>query len=554
MIVTQEGRVIVVYDGHGSGQQIRWRDRGRSWQGAEGSYLAGDAPNDRPASLATFSSGGEQHAWLVSSGYAFASDAGEVYTSRIQLWRLSNLDAAGGPSIGNAVTLDPSTANLRVDLAVHGGEGALVWTRRTPAGTYEVVAARLAGTGPTLSNEQVLVSNAHAEATATLVYAAGAMRAVVANAGDLGMWTFNGSSWSGGMTSAAVATTARPSAVEVGSDVLVAAESGSAVRIHNLSGSTGEETFSGYGQPTIASNGSRAWVFMVDSSDDLVSYELAGGAWGTRRTEISNEGRLAWPNALRGVKDGKLRVLLDGADCTERNRNPVLYLERPAAGSSMPPPSGEVRVSVGNVSVTEGNRDSVNARFRLSLSEASSRRVTVSYRTSDGSAVAGNDYTAKSGTATFSAGTTSKTVSVAVLGDRRDEPNEEFFLQLSNPNRAVLGDARGVATIVDNDAPRALATVKVRRLAKRLAVSGTVRPSLAGRHVRTTLFRKRAGRFVQVAVKTPVLRESLSAGTREVSSYKTRLRRPKQGRCKVVTKVARRGQLRGTKAVRYFKC
>jgi hypothetical protein len=178
----------------------------------------------------------------------------------------------------------------------------------------------------------------------------------------------------------------------------------------------------------------------------------------------------------------------------------------------------------------------------------------VNYRTSDGSAVASNDYTAKSGTATFAAGTTSKTVSVAVLGDRRDEPNEEFFLQLSDPNRATLGDARGVATIVDNDAPRALATVKVRRLAKRLAVSGTVRPSLAGRHVRTTLFRKRAGRFVQIAVKTPVLHESLSAGTREVSRYKTRLRRPKRGRCKVVTKVARRGQLRGTKAVRYFKC
>jgi hypothetical protein len=555
MIVTDEGRVIVVYDTHGSGQQIRWRNRGGSWQGNDDNgYIPGDFSNDRTASLAIFGSGAQEQALLVWSGYAVANSDGVEFSSTIQMARLTNLDATGGPTIGPVRTLEPPGHNMRVDFAVQGGTGVLAWTRRNGA-SFEVVTATLDpdAASPALANRTLLYSNADEEATATLVPASGGVRAVVANGGNLEMWTHGGAaSWSKASSSASVSSSARPSAVVVGGDVLVAADSSGGARVHNLSGSGNEGSFPG-DQPTIATNGAKAWVFLIDSGD-LVSHELSAGNWSGPRVEFEGQGQ-AWPNALRVVEDGKLRVLLDGTDCPDvRNQNPVLYYER-AAGGSTPPPPGEVRVSVGDVGVTEGNSGSVTARFRLSLSEPASRRVTVSYHTVNGSAVAGSDYTAKSGTASFSVGTTSKTVGVAVHGDRRNEPNEEFFLRLSNPTRATLGKGRGVATIVDNDAPRARATVKVRRLAKRLALRGTVRPSLAGRHVTTTLFRKRGGRFVKVAVKTPILRESLSADVAGgVSTYKTRVRRPKRGRCKVVTKVARRGQLRGSKAVRYFKC
>lgn len=556
MVVTDDGRVIAVYDGHGSGQQIRWRNRGGSWQGNNlNGYIPGDFPNDRTASLAIFGSGAEEQALLVWSGYALADSDGEEFSSTIQMVRLTDLDATGGPTIGPVRTLQPPGANMRVDVAVQGGTGVLAWTRRNGT-SFEVVAATLDANAaaPALSNVAVLYSNADEEATATLVPASGGVRAVVANGGDLEMWTHGGgASWTKASASASVSSSARPSAAVVGGDVLVAADSSGGARVHNLTGSGNEGSLSG-DQPTIATNGTKAWVFSIDSGD-LVSHELSSGDWSGPSVEIAGQGH-AWPNALRDVDDGKLRVLLDGTDCPDvRNQNPVLYYERPAAGGSTPPPSGDVRASVGDVSVTEGNSGSVTARFRLSLSEAASRRVTVRYQTVNGSAVAPGDYTAKSGTLSFTAGTTNKTVGVAVRGDGRNEPNEHFFLELSNPNGATLGSARGVATIVDNDAARARATVKVRRLAKRLAVSGTVRPSLAGRHVTLTLFRKRHGRFVKVAVKTPVLRESLSAGTRSgVSAYKTRVRRPKRGRCKVVTKVPRRGDLRGTKAIRFFRC
>ena len=556
MIVTEGGRVIVVYDGHGSGQQIRWRDSGGSWQGALDSYVPGDFANDRTASLALFNSGGSQEALLVWSGYAVANNDGVEFTSTVQMLRLTNLDASGGPSIGPVRTLVPAGTNMRVDFAVHGGRGALVWTRRNGGG-FEVVTAWLSSLDdatPTLVDSAVLYSNASEEATATLVPSAGGMRAVVANGGDLEMWTYGSGSWNRGSASTAVSSSARPSATVVGGDILAAAASGSSVRVHNLSGGGGTETFSGYRQPTIASNGTRAWVFMLDSSDDLVSYELSGGSWGNERAEIEGQGELGWPNALRTVNDGKLRVLVDGADCSERNRNPVLYYERSASGSA-PPPSGGVSVSVGDASVTEGNTTAVTARFRLRLSEASSDEVTVRYQTSDGSAVAGSDYTAKSGTTTFSPGVTTKTVGVKVRGDRTNEGNEHFFLNLSDPGGATLSNARGTATIVDNDGARTLtATVSVRRLASRLRITGFVSPALMGRRVSTTLWRKRHGRFVKVATRSPILRAPLTSGSGDLSKYKALVRRPKRGRCKVVTKVARTSRRRGTKAVRYFHC
>ena len=103
-------------------------------------------------------------------------------------------------------------------------------------------------------------------------------------------------------------------------------------------------------------------------------------------------------------------------------------------------------------SVTEGDAGSKNATFLVTLSAASADTVTVDYATADSSATAPADYAASSGTLTFAPGETSKTVSVAVMGDTMDEHHETFFLNLSNPSNAGLTELRGIATILDNDA------------------------------------------------------------------------------------------------------
>ena len=80
----------------------------------------------------------------------------------------------------------------------------------------------------------------------------------------------------------------------------------------------------------------------------------------------------------------------------------------------------------------EGNAVTT-AMFTVTLSQASSQTVTLQYATADGTAVAGSDYTAVSGTLTFAPGETVKNVAVPIADDAVDEPNEDFTLGLSSP-------------------------------------------------------------------------------------------------------------------------
>jgi Calx-beta domain/FG-GAP-like repeat/FG-GAP repeat len=119
-----------------------------------------------------------------------------------------------------------------------------------------------------------------------------------------------------------------------------------------------------------------------------------------------------------------------------------------------PPPLPSVRIN--DVTVTEGHTGTAPAVFTVSLSHAFTEPVTVNYATAGGSAAAGSDYQAASGTLTFAPGETTKTVTVLVNGDRVPEPNEPsdaFFVNLSSPTNATLVDGQGFGIIVD-DEPR----------------------------------------------------------------------------------------------------
>ncbi len=109
-------------------------------------------------------------------------------------------------------------------------------------------------------------------------------------------------------------------------------------------------------------------------------------------------------------------------------------------------------ISVSDASAAEGEVGSTAASFTVSLSYAVNHPVTVDYTTADGTAVAGIDYAASSGTVTFEPGETNKTVTVSVLGDAIDELDETFALNLSSAANASLSDTQGTGTILDDDA------------------------------------------------------------------------------------------------------
>jgi Calx-beta domain len=110
------------------------------------------------------------------------------------------------------------------------------------------------------------------------------------------------------------------------------------------------------------------------------------------------------------------------------------------------------RISINDVTITEGDSGQTAFQFTVSLDRAQPGRVTVDFATGDGTATAPDDYAATVGTLTFAAGETAKTVTVQVNGDTTAEPNETFTVNLSNAvGNATIADAQGVGTIVDDD-------------------------------------------------------------------------------------------------------
>ena len=115
---------------------------------------------------------------------------------------------------------------------------------------------------------------------------------------------------------------------------------------------------------------------------------------------------------------------------------------------------GPAALSVADARAEEATGATVD--FTVTLSRAASRPVTVDYATSDGTATAGADYTATSGTLTFAAGASSQTVAVPVLDDIHDDDGETFTLTFFNPSGAWIADGQATGTIENSDPlPRA---------------------------------------------------------------------------------------------------
>ena len=99
----------------------------------------------------------------------------------------------------------------------------------------------------------------------------------------------------------------------------------------------------------------------------------------------------------------------------------------------------------------EGDAGQVQIIFTVSLSSVSGESVQVNYATANGTATAGSDYVATTGTVTFAPGVTEQSVIVSVLGDVAVENIESFLVKLSNPVNVQLGDDTASGVIIDNE-------------------------------------------------------------------------------------------------------
>ena len=162
-----------------------------------------------------------------------------------------------------------------------------------------------------------------------------------------------------------------------------------------------------------------------------------------------------------GQESGTIRIPLLDDRIYEPNETFTIRFSNPQ-GAALPDdeavgtiveddPEPELRVR--DASAAE---DRSQILFSAELTSASSRTMTVSWRTSDGDATAGADYTASEGVLSIAAGSLSGRVSVPLLADMLDEADETFTLELSQPRGVTLANTRATGTILDDDAEPAL--------------------------------------------------------------------------------------------------
>ena len=354
----------------------------------------------------------------------------------------------------------PGTYHLRFN--ANGG-----WTRLATSGPIEVPP------GPTLRVNDVSVTEGQAgtaQATFTVTLSpANATQTVTVNYA-----TANGTAVAGSdYVAAAGALTFDPS---VTSRTISVAISGDATFEQN------ETFFVNLSQPVNAVFGDAQGAGTIVNDDQAVTPTLTAGpatvqSGGTITAIVANgPGNLRdWvglfainapdtPNLgwwyLDGTKNIPVQPLSEGTVVFTAPSTPGTYQVRFFAngGYTRLATSGSIEVlpgptlRVNDVSVTEGHTGTAQATFTVTLSPANATQaVTVAYTTANGSATAGSDYVATNGTLIFDPSVTSRTISVAINGDATYEPNETFFVNLSQPVNAVIGDAQGAGTILNDD-------------------------------------------------------------------------------------------------------
>jgi hypothetical protein len=278
------------------------------------------------------------------------------------------------------------------------------------------------------------------------------------------------------------ASTRQTITVEVLGDLLDENDETFFVNLSNLSGATFEDS---QGRGTITDDdpppaltiddvtvaegnaGTVEAVFTVSLSAAsglpvTVDYSTADGSATAADVDyLSTAGSLNFPP---GTISQTLNVTINGDTVVEENETVLVNLSN-ATSATMGDNQGtgtilnddELTISIGDVTVTEGNGGAVDAVFVVALSAASDQPVTVEYATTDDTATAGLDYVAISpATLTFGIGMITRPITITIYSDLLDELDETFFVNLSNPSSGTIFDGQGLGTITDDDDPPAL--------------------------------------------------------------------------------------------------
>lgn len=191
--------------------------------------------------------------------------------------------------------------------------------------------------------------------------------------------------------------------------------------------------------------------------DVTVDYATANGTAEAGVDYTAANGTLTIP---AGQLSGAIEVTISGDGAEEPDETFFVNLANPVnasisdgqgRGTIQNDDLGLPRLSINDVDAEEGDAGVALVRFTVSLSRVNGQDVTVHYATSDGMALAGEDYNETHGDLRIPAGQLSATLEVWIRGDASFEPDETFFVTLNNPVGANLLDDRGTGTLRNDD-------------------------------------------------------------------------------------------------------
>lgn len=343
---TSKGRLLAIYDPHGNGQRVAWRNRRGRWKSrtrgkVRNGFFRSAKSADRPGSIVVGRDArGQEHAWVVWAADDFASRL------PLLMRRLTALNAPRGPRVGPLVKLAPTgSGHARPDIALENGRVAVVWVDRTANGSFALTVGWLSSLGsprPDLVSRTVLLTSRGSSPAATLITTPDGLRVVATNGrGSMRLFSHDENdpltSWRRVGRRVRVPRRAKPSGTVFARKRVVAATSGrgGGLRIV-LFRSRGRPKvllrLRGYAQPSLTRVGSKVVIVMVRERDGrVVSRTYRGRRGWTKRDRVevrrTTNRHLAWPSTMR--RSPGLSFIVQGARCRTRSTsNGVLAVSR----------------------------------------------------------------------------------------------------------------------------------------------------------------------------------------------------------------------------------
>lgn len=211
---------------------------------------------------------------------------------------------------------------------------------------------------------------------------------------------------------------------------------------------------------TVGLNTVPAYFLIVSNTSNTLTTATAGNAG----DDMTSFGSVGNSFAITTLSPGATsNILHQGTSLSAGAPDIDLY------GNTRPYPTSSTGVDIGAVEYSPEPAISINNAsaakgspvvFTVSLANSYGLTVTVNYATANNTATAGVNYTATSGTLTFTPGTTSQTITVNTTNTASSEGNKTFFVNLSSPVNGTLGTSQGTGTITDSS-PGGTVTITV---------------------------------------------------------------------------------------------